>query len=352
MRQSEAGRRAFERIAEPLLNRERELFGRLVKGPEGWARVINAIRRDEDILDEALGTTVGPRPRVTAADLEPALGAGHVLQPYLDELVAFLPEVTVPGSEVSEGYVGVFPADAFNAQARTTPEGIVVLVNTGLISLAGRIAVTSAMALSPAAAAPLYTAQEIVAELAKVLAAVALAGRASAAPPPPRLDSVRSATATAIQAGIVLFAIAHELGHVASGHLLPSEARSGEGCGPEQPGRATAVEIAADAFAANILDGIAASRPPNAGDAFAVAGGAVSFLAIWCAYERAREAIAGDGEDRASDDGALTEIEVRRAALGSRHAGPGRGPGESFEAWLAEVTDLAIGVIADALANE
>jgi hypothetical protein len=355
MPQHEATRCAYERIAGPSLERERQMLGRLLDGPERWARYIEATERDRAILDRILGLGVGRRLSIDATDLGPALRAQHVLQPYLDELVGLLDQTALgrerPGPPM---YVGVLPADSFNAEARLTSEGVVVLVNTGLLVLVARIATVSAMAIRTESLrfeAPLFTAADVVAELAKVLVAVTFEGRASAAPPPPLLDSERSAAASAIGAGIVLFVIAHELGHIAAGHVL-NDATSidFESCGPGSAGRSTAEEISADAHAAKLIKRVAASLSLDTRDEWALAGGGVSFLSIWTACERARLSLTDRERTPAHTSGAVFEIGARRDALRT-HAESGLDtpdePGAAFETWLGAVTDLALETVVD-----
>jgi hypothetical protein len=184
------------------------------------------------------------------------------------------------------------PDGTFNAQARATAEGALLIVNTGLVTVlySGTSAMThDARFSTPGAGTPLYSERQIAEAFAMMLAAYVALGEAARGGRLGPHGGVRGEWHDSLSNLSQLFAIAHEFGHVIAGHVSPAANTR------ELPGapdaryvaKSFAQEFEADRLAARIIahhPGI----PEDPRNASIAAAGPAIFFALADAIERFR----------------------------------------------------------------
>ncbi|MDQ6883586.1 MAG: ImmA/IrrE family metallo-endopeptidase [Candidatus Dormibacteraeota bacterium] len=227
-------------------------------------------------------------------------------------------------------FVGLYPTGEFNAHVQPVAGGALLLVNAGLMDLLFCVLKANLAASGSDQDPPLLKDRQTAMVLAETFNAYLYGDGSLLAWPLPRLDSNRESFLGFVLRAGELFVIAHELGHIACGHVrLPqrSGAQAEVQLTPE-------TELEADAFAVDLLvrgSGFAEDERPAA----FLAGGILNILSI--AFEvsaladrfRLEQASAGTHP-------ALTERWARLETLLKQRIPTGKVEkrGEMFRGWL------------------
>ena len=194
-----------------------------------------------EMRDNDRGTPLNPEffeeIRRTSADASPLEG---LLQPVIDDISSELnTELAADGRSLPCAvYAGQFPHGSFNAQARVVPEGVLVLLNSGLFMLLHQVLKVAALASRftdegangelvehPDIEPPSHTLDEIADLLTESVLAYLLFGESTRARRLPALGGVLAFSHGGLLRGVETFAVAHEFGHVLGGHLTTDEHR-------------------------------------------------------------------------------------------------------------------------------
>lgn len=257
MPQSVALKAQFEQQIRPQLRLAyQRLFERL--GPSTPQVEASFLAFFKEMKETAIAENAAvqvPTPRELSRELTRIIDGESPLQPVVDALVGEL-DAAMAGARLQlevEFYVAAFPTGSFNAMARATEPGVLILVNSGLMMMAHQVSKIVAFAMRfhdetpdgvivehPQMGQPTHTLEEIRTALVEVFVAYALFDNPTYARRFPALGGVRGLAASGVRDAIELFAVAHELGHVLAGHLDESH-------------RSTAGELAADDFALRLL---------------------------------------------------------------------------------------------------
>lgn len=146
-------------------------------------------------------------------------------------------------------FVGIYPNGEFNAHPELVPGGALILIDAGLIDLLSCILRANLGASGSEQNPPLLQDLQTSMVLAEAFNAYLFGEGSFRAWSPPRLDPTRDQILGFLQRAGELFVIAHELGHVACGHIgppVPGGGQAGIRLTPEN-------ELEADTFAVDLL---------------------------------------------------------------------------------------------------
>jgi hypothetical protein len=206
---------------------------------------------------------------------------------------------------------GIFPTGELNARVHPVPgEGGLVLVNSGLMDLFFAVLKINMASAGFKGAPPLLNEGQTAMVLADAINAYLFGGGAFEAQPLPPLPPERVPIVGFLLRRAEQFVVAHELGHLAAGHVDPRTAAAYH-ADPDN-------ELAADAFAVSLLARSVADEPAGRRHDVVryLAGGVSLFFHVALVTEIAWEALgrAGTSGDshpptRARRDAAFTRME-------------------------------------------
>jgi hypothetical protein len=181
-----------------------------------------------------------------------------------------------------EIHAGVYPTGALNARAvRVKDVGALLLVNVGLMDLVFTLLKINMAAPPPGTNDGLLTAEQAMLAVAEVFNAYLYGEGSLGAWRLPRLPAEREHMLEFVLRRTEQFVLAHEVGHVALGHLAAG------GDDEHEPGH----EIAADRFAVDLLVRAYADGPPPKPPASHLAGAAMTFFVVADAVRTLEEAL-------------------------------------------------------------
>jgi hypothetical protein len=176
-------------------------------------------------------------------------------------------------------YIGLYPTGQFNARVKPVDGGALVLINAGLMDLIFTVLKVNQASSGDEADPPLLQNPQASMALADAFNAYLFGDWSGKSYGLPSLDQRREHFLWTVLNTAELFVLAHELGHVACGHVrLPASPG-----GPASVTVTPAAELEADRFAVNLLTeggGISADVAPLIG------GGILTVLVVASALER------------------------------------------------------------------
>jgi hypothetical protein len=226
--QSQRLRQEYLRIVDALLRAEREDLERaLGRSPGALERHLEWIERAQQATAELEGAQAmepaADRDRV-AVQMKALRNADHLLQPTLDAVAADVDEgiaharLRVP----VETYTCTLPTGTFNAQARAVGGGVLIIVNTGLVTLLFGAAQILAHAVNVGGRVDLgralYTDTQLSDAFADLLVAHVVRGDARESNWFTPQGGWRKLLADALWHPALVFGVAHEFGHVIAEH--------------------------------------------------------------------------------------------------------------------------------------
>jgi hypothetical protein len=301
--QSARLRREYLRLVERLLAQDREEI-RVTLGPGAQAlelhlRRLDDARRTSAELEDA--TLAVEEPDLLAA-LDAYAEADHLLQPTMDLVASVIDDaIAQAGMSVdTETYTCVLPTGLFNAEARLTQDGVLILINTGLALLlfqAAQAFAADAQFEAPGSGRRLYTSGQIRENYVGMVLAYLAYGDSSLSAKLPFQGGVRGQFTDALWQSAQFFVAAHEFGHVLGEHLSTARTKllpapGWEGI--ELTAKTQEQEVEADQIAVRL----AVAHVRASGDLRAPSTmimGPLFFLALAQSIARVRWAVAGGG---------------------------------------------------------
>lgn len=228
-------------------------------------------------------------------------------------------------------FAGVFPTGEFNARARPEPPwGALLLVNSGLMDLIFTVLKTNLASSYGPGDPPLLNESQVVKVLAEAFNAYLFSDSSLRSWGLPPLPDARVGNLGFVLRRAEQFVLAHEVGHVALGHVSIN---------PQSPSapHTTDMELEADQFAAQLLAVSLRSSPGpvREDEATYVAGGALTFLSLARSIEELQAGLGLEQRDVHSHP----DTAGRAAALGAalRRDLPGEGllrRAQIFSNWM------------------
>jgi hypothetical protein len=370
MPQSPRLRVEYRRLAETLLAQERaDLLVNLGPAPDALERHLRRIdeaRRLSQQLEGAHDLPLGEEPQLIEG-LDQYARADHLLQPVMDTLARVI-DVAIARAGVTsdvETYACVLPTGTINAQARSTANGVLVLVNTGLVMVLFQATQALAhAALFPSAAGvggavvadprfgrALYTDEQIGRAFASVLLAYILCGDSTKAIQLPPLGGVRGQVGDALWQSAQIFTVAHEFGHVLAGHTMAGRTKylaTPGWAGVEVVAKSWDDEFEADRIAVRLVAGYADGAGDPRAPAVMICGPAI-FFAVADAVDRVRtEALGLPVSPDADHPPSAARASRIRDHFSSRFGAENFELADHAVGWLERATEHALHLIARA----
>lgn len=302
MVQSPRLRQHYLSLTQVLLEQERlDLYSSIGSGADSFRFFLEGIDRDRMTSGTLEAANIpGFEETRWSGDAERLQRADHLLQPFLDATDhALEASMARAGLRVPcETYVCSLPSGIYNGLARETAGGVLILINSGLVSVVYGTSQLLGQArsfidnknLKHLSAAEnvgqgLYTETQLAVGLRDILYAYLALGDARLSRKFPPQGGVRGQLSEALCASAIVFAVAHEFGHVIAGHVRAE--RNAVNRGPNQQGSDLTAdnELEADRLASVMLRNLAGIHTNPQAPPIALAGPYI-FLALAEALEQ------------------------------------------------------------------